>query len=101
MPTDTAPRVSARQRPANRPASPESRGSRGVPATVTVRATFVADLRDEVHAITAERHELGRELAGLSTIAYRAGLVEDPSLALYVAGRLDAIAKSIARRGAA
>lgn len=76
-------------------------GSRGVPATVTVRASLYADLIDEIRALRAERSEVAAELEALSRRIQLAIHAERPDIALHVAGRLDALAASLTRRGAA
>jgi uncharacterized protein YlxW (UPF0749 family) len=65
------------------------------------RRTEVADLQDELHALHAERNDVGTEIEALSRrIEYAIG-AERPDVALHVAGRLEALAHSLQRRGAA
>lgn len=76
-------------------------GRRGVPTTVTVRATRLADLQDEITALRAERDGLGAEIEALSRRIQLAVWNQREDVALHVAGRLDALAASLRRRGAA
>lgn len=65
------------------------------------QAERIANLRDELHALRCERADLGTEIEALSRrIEYAIG-AERPDVALHVAGRLEALAHSLQRRGAA
>lgn len=58
-------------------------------------------LSEELRALRCERDDLGTEIEALSRrIEYAIG-AERPDVALHVAGRLEALAHSLQRRGAA
>lgn len=59
------------------------------------------DLRMELEAIHAERHQLGLELGWLSRLLHRAVLQERDDLALEASGRLDHISGRLIRQGGA
>lgn len=59
------------------------------------------DLELELIAMTAERATVAVEVRALSSRIQLAIHAERPDLALHVAGRLDALADSLERRGAA
>lgn len=59
----------------------------------------IADLQDEIAALAAEREDLADELAALSRRIQLAIHANRPDVALHVAGRLDALAVSLTRRG--
>jgi hypothetical protein len=64
----------------------------------------VERLRDaelELAALAVERSDLASELLALSRRIQLAIHAERPDVALHVAGRLDALAASLTRRGAA
>ncbi len=71
-----------------------SRGSRGVPATVTLRASAVADLMDELAAARAEGHDFasrvqtgaGRIIAAASA-GSRLAVVNEAGKLSYLASR--------------
>lgn len=58
-------------------------------------------LRAEVHAMRTERNDLATEVSALSRRIQYAIAADRPDVALHVAGRLDALAASLDRRGAA
>jgi hypothetical protein len=60
-----------------------------------------AVLSTEIAALTSERDLLSTELGALSRRIQIAIHADRPDVALHVAGRLDALAASLARRGAA
>lgn len=74
-------------------------GSRGVPATVPVRATELADLHDEIHALHQERSWLGKELARLSQMVLRSVLHQSDDIAMEASGRLDYLSGRLIARG--
>lgn len=76
-------------------------GSRGRPDLVTLRATELADLVDELTALTDERAGLATEIEALGRRIVFAIGADRPDVALHVAGRLDALAASLTRRSAA
>lgn len=59
------------------------------------------DLEDEVSALTAERTRNADEIEALARRMELAFHADRPDIALHVAGRLEALAHSMARRGAA
>ena len=73
--------VATKASPSPRAALRASTGRRGVPATVLVRATRLADLLDECHAAGQEMVNAGRRVE----YAVHAGRSD---LALHTAGRL-------------
>ena len=58
-------------------------------------------LSDEVTALHAERSSLASEIAALSRRVDLAIRADRPDVAMHVAGRLEALAASLNRRGAA
>lgn len=58
-------------------------------------------LADEVRALELERLDVADEVRALSARVQLAIHSDRPDLALHVAGRLDALAASLTRRGAA
>lgn len=58
-------------------------------------------LTDELRALRLERSDLASEIAALSSRIELAIHADRPDIALHVAGRLDALAASMTRRGAA
>jgi hypothetical protein len=61
----------------------------------------IRDLEDELAAVTAERSDLADEIEALARRIDLAIRADRPDVAMHVAGRLDALAHSLARRGAA
>lgn len=61
----------------------------------------VGELELELMALTAERTVVAVEVRALSSRIQLAITADRPDLALHVAGRLDALADSLDRRGAA
>jgi hypothetical protein len=59
------------------------------------------DAEDEITALHAERASLAAEVEALSRRIVFAITAGHPNVALHVAGRLDALAHSLRRRGAA
>lgn len=59
------------------------------------------DLQDEVSALCLERDALGTEIEALSRRIDLAIRADRPDVAMHVAGRLEALAHSLIRRGAA
>lgn len=68
------------------------RGRRGVPDMVTVRATHLADLHDELVSAGEEMIALGRRLEFAIT-------AERTDLALHIAGRLQTLGQGYAAEG--
>lgn len=58
-------------------------------------------LRIENRALRSELTEVGVEISALSSRTVMAIHADRPDVALHVAGRLDALAESLSRRGAA
>ncbi len=58
-------------------------------------------LADEVAALEAERADVGSEIEALSRRIEIAVHADRPDVAMHVAGRLEALAHSLVRRGAA
>ena len=58
-------------------------------------------LSDEVTALHAERADVASEISALSRRIDLAIRADRPDIAMHVAGRLDALAASLSRRGAA
>lgn len=58
-------------------------------------------LTDELRALQRERSDLATEIAALSARIELAIHADRPDVALHVAGRLDALAASLTRRGIA
>lgn len=58
-------------------------------------------LTDEIVALAAEREDIAIEVKALSARLQLALHADRPDVALHVAGRLDALATSMTRRGAA
>jgi hypothetical protein len=58
-------------------------------------------LAEEIRALTSERTAVADELAGLSRRIDLAIRADRPDVAMHVAGRLDALATSLNRRGVA
>jgi hypothetical protein len=65
------------------------------------RRTEVDDLHMELAALAVERSDLATELLALSRRIQLAIHAERPDVALHVAGRLDALAATLTRRGIA
>ena len=82
------------------PSTGRTRGSRGVPATVTVRSTLLADLRDEITSLTCERDAIRTELIALRNLLTYAFGVEGWHIALNVRDRLTSLAECLGRRSA-
>lgn len=61
----------------------------------------IADLQDEIVAMAAEREDVATEVRALSARIQLAIHADRPDVALHVAGRLDALGRSLTRRGAA
>lgn len=61
----------------------------------------IRDLENELAAVTAERSQLADEIGALSRRIDLAIRADRPDVAMHVAGRLDALAASLTRRGAA
>lgn len=61
----------------------------------------IRDLEDELAALAAERTDLADEIGVLSRRIDLAIRADRPDVAMHVAGRLDALAASLTRRGAA
>lgn len=59
------------------------------------------DLEDELTALAAERSDVGTEIEALSRRIAFAIAADRPDVAMHVAGRLEALAHSLTRRGAA
>ena len=59
------------------------------------------DLEDELRALTAERDQVADEIEALARRMELAFHADRPDVALHVAGRLEALAHSMARRSAA
>jgi hypothetical protein len=59
------------------------------------------DLQDEITALLAEREIVGTEIEALSRRMEMAIMAGRDDVALHVAGRLEALAHSLIRRGAA
>lgn len=78
-----------------------TRGSRGVPATVTVRASLLADLRDELHALRSERDAIRAELVALRNLLTFAFGTDGWHIALGVRDRLASLSARLERRGMA
>lgn len=76
-------------------------GSRGVPDLVTVRATRLADLTDELHAVRAERDAIAVEVIALRNLLTYAFGVDGWHIVLGVRDRLTSLGASMARRSAA
>jgi hypothetical protein len=58
-------------------------------------------LAEELRALAVERQALGTEIGALSRRIDLAIRADRPDVAMHVAGRLDALASSLTRRGAA
>jgi hypothetical protein len=80
------------------PSTGRTRGSRGVPATVTVRSTLLADLRDEITSLTCERDAIRTELIALRNLLTYAFGVEGWHIVLGVRDRLTTLSTSLGRR---
>lgn len=63
------------------------------------RRTEADDLRMELAAFHAERHQLGLELRYLGRLVYRAVLQERDDLAVEASGRLDHLSGRLIRQG--
>jgi hypothetical protein len=63
------------------------------------RRTEADDLRMELVAFHAERHQLGLELRHLGRLVYRAVLHERDDLAIEASGRLDHLSGRLIRQG--
>jgi hypothetical protein len=61
----------------------------------------VTVLQDEIVAMAAEREDVATEVRALSARIQLAIHADRPDVALHVAGRLDALGRSLTRRGAA
>jgi hypothetical protein len=61
----------------------------------------IRDLQDELAALHCEREAVGSEIEALSRRIDLAIRADRPDVAMHVAGRLDALAHSLQRRGAA
>lgn len=59
----------------------------------------IRDLEEEVVALTAERETVGTEVRALSARLQLAIRADRPDIGLHVAGRLDALAAALLRRG--
>jgi hypothetical protein len=61
----------------------------------------IRDLEDELVALSSERVDLADEISALSRRIDLAIRADRPDVAMHVAGRLDALAASLSRRGTA
>jgi hypothetical protein len=61
----------------------------------------VTVLQDEIVAMAAEREDVATEVRALSARIQLAIHADRPDVALHVAGRLDALGRSLTRRGSA
>lgn len=85
---------------ATRTATPALRGSAGLTRKPD-RRTATDDLRDELHALTAERDAIRVELARLRDLLTYAAGIDGWHIALGVRDRLASLAIRLERRGAA
>lgn len=83
-----------------RPSEAAVAGSRGIPAMVRVRATELADLHDELHALRSERDAIAAELVQLRNLLTYAFGVEGWHIALNVRDRLGSLSARLDRRAA-
>ena len=83
---------------ATAPLTPFRRLGRG---RQTAAVEQIAELTAEVAALEAERYEVATEVRALSSRIQLAVHADRPDVALHVAGRLDALAASLFRRGIA